>query len=361
MPRKRSSPAAAAAALEESDVEDDEILRRDDDDDEDMDATNTEIQMFTSQRPELTQEIAQVKAHERNKLSEMSENQREKMICDLTRLVLFKALAGDAIDKTKCIKEANITDSRVSSAVFDAVQKRLNDCFGFTLKRLPEWMESIKGVSKVQKERYYVINGLTQADGSHSRALHMVHEQPSIEKGFLMIVLGFIYCKGDPRNDGSRWLLDKELYALLHRLDENMPAEPPTTTASSKQRSNNKGMSSSSQSRFAGGVGAAQTPDVDFLLHKFCQRDYLIREKPSEQQLQHHQLQGGDGGGNANFDEDSCFYTMGPRAAIEIGRRQVIYFCGEILDEEPDPTMLQELDAVYDDNDGGVAVEMEQQ
>ena len=51
----------------------------------------------------------------------------------------------------------------------------------------------------------------------------------------------------------------------------------------------------------------------------------------------------------SSIDEDSCFYTMGPRAAIEIGRRQVIFFCGEILDEELDPTMLQELEAVMEE------------
>ena len=32
------------------------------------------------------------------------------------------------------------------------------------------------------------------------------------------------------------------------------------------------------------------------------------------------------------------------RAAIEVGRKQVIYFCACILDEQPDPTMLKEED-----------------
>ena len=32
------------------------------------------------------------------------------------------------------------------------------------------------------------------------------------------------------------------------------------------------------------------------------------------------------------------------RAAIEVGRKQVIYFCASILDEQPDPTMLKEVD-----------------
>lgn len=299
--------------------------------------------MFSSQAPEMTQEIPQVKEFERTKLMEMSENQREKAINDLARLVLFKALAGDSIDKPKCIKEANIGDARISSAAFDEVNIRLSNCFGFEVKRLPQWMENIKGVSKTQKDRYYVTNDLQEADGSHSKALHMVHEQSSIEKGLLMVVLGFIYCKGEPRNDGSRWLHDKDLYALLHRLDDNMPAAPPNTTAFKRSSSKTGSTQNSTSSRFvAGGTGAANTPDVDALLQKFCHRDHLIKEKATLEQQQ--------AAAAANVDEHSCFYTMGPRAAIEIGRRQVIFFCGEILDELPDPTMLQELEAATADD-----------
>ena len=44
-------------------------------------------------------------------------------------------------------------------------------------------------------------------------------------------------------------------------------------------------------------------------------------------------------------------YSLGPRAAHEIGRRQIIHFCAEILDEEPDPTMLAELDDGVDDEE----------
>jgi MAGE family len=303
------------------------------DSDDEEDEEETAVAMtFSSQAPEMTQEIPQVKEFERAKLMEMSENQREKAITDLTRIVLFNALAGHAIDRTKCIKEAGISDARISSAAFDEVNIRLSNCFGFEVKRLPAWMENIKGISKTMKERYYVTNALNDADEMHGKALHSVHEQSSIEKGLLMVILGFIYCKGEPRNDGSRWLHDKDLYSLLHRLDENMPSEPPAAGKRAKS-------ASQISSRFVGGTGAAQTPDVDAFLHKFVQRDYLIKEKATMKQQQE----------CADVDEDSLFYTMGPRAAIEVGRRQVIFFCGEILDLEPDPTMLQELEAMTGD------------
>lgn len=312
----------------------------DDDDDDEVVVGTQKGGMFTSQMPEMTQDIMKAKDSERFNLREMPENQRGKILSDLSRIVLFKALAGDAIDRVKCIKEAGIgSDARVNSAVFDEVKTRLHDCFGFEVKRIPAWMEKVKGISKIQKERYYVTNGL-EADGSHSKAIHVVHEQSSIEKGFLMVVLGFVYCKGESRNDGSRWLHDKDLYSLLHRLDENIPHDPPTNN-SKRSKSAYASMSQVS-SRFTGGGGVAQTPDVDALLYKFCHRDYLIKEKATDEQI---------ASNSSSIDEDSCFYSMGPRAAIEIGRRQVIFFCGEILDEEPDPTMLQELEVVMEDTD----------
>ena len=37
-------------------------------------------------------------------------------------------------------------------------------------------------------------------------------------------------------------------------------------------------------------------------------------------------------------------YSMGPRSLMEIGKKQIIHFCSAILDEEPDPTMLKDLE-----------------
>jgi hypothetical protein len=34
---------------------------------------------------------------------------------------------------------------------------------------------------------------------------------------------------------------------------------------------------------------------------------------------------------------------------VEIGRPRVFHFCGEILDEEPDPSMLQKLEGEQED------------
>jgi hypothetical protein len=60
---------------------------------------------------------------------------------------------------------------------------------------------------------------------------------------------------------------------------------------------------------------------------QFVAMDYLLKDKEA----------------SAKGDGDITLYAMGPRAALEIGRRQVIYFCSEILGEQPDPSMLQEV------------------
>lgn len=169
-----------------------------------------------------------------------------------------------------------------------------------------------------------MINSIVEDEsGTHSKALHGVHNASAAEKGFLMVVLAFCYCQGEPRSDGSRWILDQDLYALLHKTDENIPAAPPL-----KRRS--------SQSQHANTSSNHSSVDADVLLHKFVQRDYLVSIKAQDFLQADAQTQ-------TQLEDNSVYYTMGPRAAMEIGRKQVVCFCAEVLGQDPDPTMLQEL------------------
>jgi hypothetical protein len=317
----------------------------DDDDDENTDRKvvktqndsddDEEVVMFSSQIPELSQDILPVKDAERSNLLKMTEVARDRACNDTTRLVLFKALAGEPINRSNCAQEAGISgDQRVSTAVFEEVSIRLKNAFDFELKRIPSWMEKMKALPKKYKDRYYLINALEDdGAGHHSKAIHNIHEDATVEKGLLMVILSLAYCKGTPRNDGSRWILDKDLYSFLNRIDENIANEPPAQGTKRRMPSQS--------SRFNGGDGVAMTPDVDFLLDKFVGRDYLLKEKATEERL----------AASQDAEEGSMFYTMGPRAAMEIGRRQIIYFAAEVLDEEPDPTMLAELET--DPEEGG--------
>ena len=75
------------------------------------------------------------------------------------------------------------------------------------------------------------------------------------------------------------------------------------------------------------------SPNPDALLEQFVHWDYLIKEKAVEENFASQTLEEGD-----------VLYGMGPRSAIEIGRKQIIYFCAEVLDEVPCPTMLKEVE-----------------
>jgi hypothetical protein len=296
------------------------IVDSDSEDGDDDDA----VRMFSSQAPEMSQDIRPARDTEKSNLLNLGEEAREKVLTDLLRLCLFKALAGQPINRSDCAKEAGLTDSRISNAAFEEVNIRLRNIFDFELKRIPAWMERMKNIPNRFKDRYYAINVLEDDsdNGAHSKTIHSIHKSAAVEKGLLMVVLALTYCKGEPTNDGSRWILDKDLYHLLHKIDENIHPDPPVPGSKRNRGTENKD----------GGEG--MTPDVDIVLARFVDMDYLIREKATKQLMDV----------CSNAEDTSFFFCMGPRAVMEIGRRQVIYFCAEILDEEPDPTMLAELE-----------------
>jgi MAGE family len=153
-----------------------------------------------------------------------------------------------------------------------------------------------------------------------------------------MLVLGLAYCKGNPKHDGSRWIHDKDLYYYLHAFDENIPAEPPTTG----------GRGTSTKKRFTpasqiGDSAVSHTPDVDVLLEKFVKREHLVKARATEDQVL----------ADAKVELESCFYAMGPRSALEVGRKQVVYFCADVLGVKPDAAMFKEIEADEDDNNSG--------
>lgn len=301
-----------------------------------------EVEMIFSQMPpEQSQPIHAVKQSERNNLESMASESKEKVIVALSRLVLFKALAGEPIDRLAAWKEVNAgstTNDRIVSAVFDEAATNLRNVFGFELRRVPKYLEESKTLPKKFKDRLYVINDVANDDEDaveqaavHSKAVHSVHSESSIEKGLLMIILALAFCKGNPRNDASRWITDSDLYRLLHTIDENIPEEPPAAA-------NRKVSGTQARYRNDAEDGVSQTPDVDGLLAKFVQEDYLLKEKAGEQT-----------GPGSQLVENAFQYAMGPRAAMEVGRKQIVYFCAEVLDEQPDETMIAEIEEADED------------
>jgi hypothetical protein len=305
----------------------------DDDGDDDGDDAGESEFAFSQQAPEASQGVLPERANERRNLESMDQAARDKALTSLSRLVLFKALDREPVDRLKVVKDAGFTD-KISSAAFQEASNRLRNVFGFELSRIPKYMEKMKGLPAKFKDRFYVLNGVTDtADGSHSKAIHSVHPGASIEKGLLLLILSLIFCKGESRSDGSRWILARDLYRLLHNVDDSIPEEPPAQGTARAKASTQK------ISRFSQG-STHLTPNVDAMLEQFVQWDYLIKDKATDDNFNSQTLEEGD-----------LIYTMGPRSAMEVGRKQVICFCAEILDEEPDPTMLKEVEEELEEED----------
>ena len=58
---------------------------------------------FSQILPDQSQCLDAARAAELKKLNELNPTARNQIVTDLSRILLFKGLAGDPIDKTKCI------------------------------------------------------------------------------------------------------------------------------------------------------------------------------------------------------------------------------------------------------------------
>mmetsp|Transcript_60488 Transcript_60488/g.148407 ORF Transcript_60488/g.148407 Transcript_60488/m.148407 type:complete len:358 (-) Transcript_60488:159-1232(-) len=314
-----------------------DLLDQDDDDDDDdqYGSGGGGFNLSQSFVPEPSQSVKEVKPKERENLKNLKKEDRDRKLSSLSRLILFKALEREPIERLKALKDSGIDPKDyMSGAALEEAGERLRVVFGFELNRIPTWMERQKDLPSKFKDRHYVLNScMDTPTGDLSRAIHSAHVGPSIERGFLLVVLGLIFCKGQSRSNGPRKALERDLYRLLNRLDDNIPEDPPSQGTGRAKKSGQYRAGDLTESR--------STPNVDALLDLFVHWDYLIREKASE-----------DNCVFQNLEEGDVIYSIGPRSAMEIGMKQIIAFCAEVLDQEPDPSMIKEVEEqMADDED----------
>jgi DNA-binding winged helix-turn-helix (wHTH) protein len=303
---------------------------------EDHDSMSQTQMQFSQVIPDPSEGPPSARTYEQNNLTSLDPSTQSRLVTDLSRLLLFKALSGEPIDRTKLAKEAwgdRFPNCKVvTNAALDKSVDRMRRVLGLDVKRVPE--DQIKNLPKKFKDRMFVVNIVKDDEiGSHSKALHSVHLDNAIEKGLLMLVLSFIYCNGEVQSH-VRWIPAAVLYRLLHSVDESIPAEPTTIKNKRESIGDLSSPSGTGRAKFDSSGVRSTTPDVDTLLDKFVHMDYLLKKKADKTP---------NGAAITSADEASFMYAMGPRTLLEIGRKQIIYFCAEVLDEQPDPTMLQEL------------------
>ena len=126
----------------------------------------------------------------------------------------------------------------------------------------------------------------------------------------LTACLIIIYNKGQLHDKGNvKWLSEEVLYQKLNFVDPELPKEPP------------KGKSSQ--------IPEGLTTDIASLLSQFVADDYLVSKTVK----------------SATNDVTSTLcYAVGPRSALELGRRQLVHLAAQLIDELPDQAMLNELD-----------------
>lgn len=313
-----------------------DCIAHDDEDDNGSFVNSEQHPIFSQQLPEASQSVLPERPGERNNINKMSREAQEKSLSSLSRNILFRAFEREPIDRLKATKDSGISGKdRIGSVAFQEASRRLRNVFGFELNRIPKYMECMKGMPSRFKDRYYLLNVVNDTQqGSHSRAIHSVHEGASIVKGFILLVNGLIFCKGESKANSTRKILERDLYRYLHRVDEAIPEDPPA------QGTNR------AKARFRYRIhtrGESLTPNADALLEQCVSWDYFIKEKATESNYT-----------SQSFDEGDFLYSIGPRSAMEIGRKQIIYFCASILGEEPDPSMLREVEEdIEDDEDIG--------
>lgn len=311
-------------------------LSDNEDEDRGDDDVGEQFMTFSQMPPEASQSVLQERASERTNIENLDREAQEKYLSSISRMVLFRALEREPIDRLKVMKDAGIPSKvRIGSAAFQEASRRMRNVFGFELNRMPKYMGNMKGMPTRFKDRYYLLNTINDTEqGTHSKAIHSIHEGSAVEKGFILLVNGLIYCKGESKANSTRKMLERDLYRYLHRVDDSIPEEPPAQgTARARERSKYR-----TQTK-----GEGLTPNVDALLEQCVNWDYFIKEKATDENFS-----------SENYEEGDFVYSMGPRSAMEIGRKQIIFFCATILGEAPDPSMLKE---IQDDIDNGEEVD----
>jgi hypothetical protein len=227
---------------------------------------------------------------------QLTEAVQEKAIRSLSRLILFKALAGECIERRKCLEEVNADDwahgnkRSLTTVAFARAVERVEETFGFKVAGIPP---DIAGALPSRfKDRYYVINALEDPDGNQSKQLHSYFGYR--DRGLLMTVLSLAFCKGAMRQnvgeriEGIRWISDQALYRLLNYIDERISDQPPEPSSSKSNAANQR--------------RTAFTREIDAMMDRLVQMDYLLKEKGNPENVS-----------STPTNDQGYSYAMGPR------------------------------------------------
>jgi len=283
---------------------------------EDKDTKDGILEIFTQVLPEASQSFLPPTATEVSAFQTLSPLVRTKLTNDLLRYFIFLGSQKKSFTRRQATEEVlgEYKKMKVGNAVFGEAKKRLKELYGWSVSSVPEFM--LPSIPNKFKDHLYIINETVfDENGTHAQNLNTRWD--SSKNGLLICILCFVYNKGIIRSDTKRmnifkWLTEENLFKLLNQTDPDIPAEV----------------------KFAKDTEIEGVGSVAGGIQEFVDCGYLILDKFK-----------------TDDDSSGVYYAWGPRAALEVGRKQIITFTANILDEQPDPTMLQELDEGGDDEE----------
>lgn len=254
--------------------------------------TQTEPEAFFSEESLMPQEDAKAKS---KATTVLDADEHAGLVAKMARYILMKGSATEAIVMSK-LKDDVLGDKYkamrgLSAQVLSEAAKQVHTVFGYKLARAPK-----KHFRQAKfKDGFYLLNDLPL--GKH-RSEVLAEASPAL-RGLLMVCLACVYSSN--HGSSSHKLAEPQLVQHLMRLDTN-------STKVARLRD----------------FGHEEYEGV---VDTFVKQHYLIKEK----------------------DEDSgesvpvTVLSLGPRALLEVGRRQIVFFTHEAVGTTVDAALLEEL------------------
>mmetsp|Transcript_59380 Transcript_59380/g.112075 ORF Transcript_59380/g.112075 Transcript_59380/m.112075 type:complete len:320 (-) Transcript_59380:126-1085(-) len=267
------------------------VVNEEDDEDGDWSFTQTQAETCVDDEEAAPKEDPKFN-------STIGADEHQALVAKMARYIFLKGCACEPIIKAKLNEEVLGDEYKkmrgVSQQVFAEASAQVKAVFGFKVVKAP-----LQHFPQTKfKDAFYVINDLAS---SKLRGDVLQESQPAL-RALLMTILALCYSS----NHGtmSHKLGELQLIAHLEKLD-------PDSTRASRELD----------------FGHEEWKDV---IELFVKQHYLLRVKEEEP---------ADGA-----EERANVVGLGPRAFLEVGRRQVLFFTHEAVGMAVDQSLLDELD-----------------
>jgi len=249
----------------------------------------------------FSQDISQ----DEGKRKKLDSQERDKLVSDLMRYVLFLDHNKTPIKREDINKNVLNEHKYLTSSLIKIAQKKFKYIFGYDFVEVPNKLSSKR---KEQTSGVYILrNALANEisinenanDGNNNNNISMKRNEiipwnprEKSEMNLLMVILAIISLSNDVIESDTLW-------EYLDRLGLKRDQRHPTFDEWEK-----------------------------LVEQKFVKEQYLDRKKVT----------------NSTQNETSIEYRMGPRTLMEIGKKNIITWISKIFGEEPDVHVLMELD-----------------